>query len=243
MTNRFHISPVATLLASAAMFTVIWAPTAYCQPAQNAAKTPSLASQFVLSLPDYQTASPQEVENATNEFAHQRLRMIRLLTIQLTEIPLSNPSKTEVIRMLGELHANEAIGELIENINYFDDGPQGAPPTAARRRMGYIARNALSEIGAPAAQAILSGIGVKPMTIEGTEMNPGAHTYGFDASKADGFADVLIRVEGEDSFAARVVLFQLQQRQSEAQDIAVKAQFDLVIEFVKARLAQMEKAR
>ena len=242
MTNQLRPLTVAALLASAAVFAGAWALAAHSQPTQpeqNAGKAPSLASQFIVSFPDYSTASIEDVENATNDFEQQRTRMIRLLLFQLTESPLPNTSKTEVIRLLGELHARQAIGDLIKNINYFYEGPQGAPPTATQRRRGYIARLALSEIGAPAAQAILTIIGIKAVTDEEANAKPNARAYGFEPSKVDGFAEVLIGVQGSDPFAARVALFQLQERQREATDPAVKAQFDAVIERVKVRLAQM----
>ena len=243
MINKLRSLTIAASIASAVVFAGAWALTAYSQPMQpkqNAGKAPSLASQLILSFPDYNTASPEDVEKATNDFNHQRTQIIRLLLFQLSESPLPNQSKTEVIRLLGELHAREAIGELIKDINYFDEGPQRAPLMAARRRGGYIARNALSEIGSPAAQAILTIIGTKAEADEGAKANSIPRDYGFEPSKVDGFAEVLIGVQGDDSFAARVALFQLQQRQSEAQDLAVKAQFDAVIARVKVRLAQMQ---
>ena len=246
MIHKLRPFTVAALLASAAVFAGPWGLMAHSQPAQptqNARPAPSLASQFIFSLPDYGTASPEEVEKATNDIAHQRLRMTRLLRLQLAESVLPDSSKTEVIRVLGELHANEAIGDLILNINYFDPGPRDRIPTAVRRQGGYIARLALSEIGVPAAQAILTVIGIKAVTGERANAKPNAHTFGFEPSKVEGFAEVLVGVQGGNVFAARVALFQLQQRQSEAQDPAVKAQFEAVIERVKVRLAQLLIAR
>ena len=136
--------------------------------------------------------------------------LINVLIWQLNNKILTNHAKTRAIGLLGAFRAGEAVETLLKDINFKDETLY--PPSAIAPD-NYTARMALINIGLPASNAILSSIQTQSKALP------------FNESRAEGYAKVLFSIEGP-----RYGLLKLQDRQKEATDPAIKAQFQLVID-------------
>jgi hypothetical protein len=195
---------------------------------QTRAETPvnqkadaDVSRHLIIAVPDYSKITDEQADQLSEQISNQQRELRLLLLSQLRRGDLSNGAKSEVIKLLGVLHAYEAIPILIENINFYDDRPYPDPTLRAQIRRGHVARAALEVMGRPASEAVLSIIAAKPPE------DP-QYPTAFDKSKVDGFVEVLYQIEGE-----RYALLKLQDRQAASNDPVVKAQYQMVIDRFK----------
>ena len=141
---------------------------------------------------------------------------------------LSPIGRLETIALLSRFSPDYAVvNALIGNLNVVD---YGSPDDAwgSERPRGYIARRVLAHFGKFAEDHILFIIGTEWHAAAQLENASGLRSARIDASKVEGFAGVLTRIEGKAN-----ALLKLQDAQAKAKNPKVKAQFQAVIEAVK----------
>lgn len=227
MRIRKFLPPMALLLICFELLSTLSCAGTKADPVE----TKDFSRQFVFDIPDFSKVSDENADQVAADLRKQQATIKYSLIDQLRGGKLSDAGKSQVIRLLGYLHAYEAVPLLIENINFNDTRPYSDVTSRTMVGRGYVARDALLAIGRDSTRAILSAIAAKP--------DPAFPTVpAFDNSRINGFVEVLYGVEGE-----HYGLLKLQDRRDSETDPIIKERFQVVIDKYKALVATMDHGR
>ncbi len=172
-----------------------------------------------LIVPDYSTAPADQIDKMTEKMLSDfNDNIVGDLMAQLERGPnLSNEAKVLIIYALGQLRTYRATWILIENINFVAQTKELA--LRRPRWFAHPARGALVKIGRYASDGIMRIIG----------------SHKFDKEKVEGYAEVVVSVEGP-----KYALMRLEDRLEKAENDAARKQYEMVISRVEWIIASSD---
>ena len=192
--------------------------------AQTAAPQSELPGKsYAIVVPNYATLAPNKIIPMTEDIDKQQEAVKVDLFSQLSQGGLSDDAKAQVMYLMGDLRVYQAVYLLIQNIDFrhFVPSADGKPIFSTRiyaaAGEGYVARDALLEMGNTSLYAILEVIGSR------SKDTP------FDPARVNGYCWTLNALRGK-TFATQ----QLQQQLALAKDPKVQAQYRSVLDRLKA---------